>query len=82
MAAGLPIVIPFPIEQYSDNLENTVIFAERNSESFSKKIEMILKDTKKAKELSEKSLIKSGSFDSKIIESREREIYQEILSKK
>ena len=43
---------------------------------------MILKDAKKAKELSEKSLIKSGSFDSKIIESREREIYQEILSKK
>jgi glycosyltransferase involved in cell wall biosynthesis len=79
MAAGLPIVIPFPIEGYSDNLENTVIFAERNSESFSKKIEMILKDSKRSKELSKKSLIKSKNFDSKIIESREREIYQEIL---
>ncbi|RZD45868.1 MAG: glycosyltransferase family 1 protein [Thaumarchaeota archaeon] len=80
MASGLPIVIPFPIEGYSDNLENTVIFSERNSESFSKNLEMVLKDSKMSKELSEKSLIKSKNFDSKIIEDREKEIYQEILS--
>ena len=82
MATGLPIVIPFPNTEYSDNLENTVVFSERNAEAFSKNIEKILKNSDVAKELSEKSINKSKEFDSSIIEKREAEIYEEIVSGK
>ena len=82
MATGLPIVIPFPNTEYSDNLENTVVFSERNAEAFSRNIEKILKNSDVAKELSEKSIKKSKEFDSSIIEKREAEIYEEIVSGK
>ena len=82
MAAGLPIVIPFPKTDYSDNLENTVIFSERNAESFSKNIDKILSDPDMAKELSEKSITKSKEFDSNVIEKREAQLYEEIISEK
>jgi len=82
MATGLPIVIPFPNTEYSDNLENTVVFSERNAEAFSRNIEKILKNSDVAKELSEKSIKKSKEFDSSIIEKREAEIYEEIVTGK
>ena len=82
MAAGLPIVIPFPKIEYSDNLENTVICSERNAESFSKNIDKILSDPDMAKELSEKSITKSKEFDSNVIEKREAQLYEEIISEK
>jgi glycosyltransferase involved in cell wall biosynthesis len=81
MAAGLPIVIPFPKHNYSDNLENTAIFSHTNPDSFSENIKKILDNSEKAKELAKKSLIKSKEFDSTIIEKREAEIYEEIISK-
>lgn len=82
MAARLPVVIPFPENKYSDNLENTVIFSKRNSESFSENIKKILEDSQLAKKLSEKSFKKSKEFDFSIIEKREAQIYEEIMSKK
>ena len=82
MATGLPVVIPFPSNEYSDNLEDTVVFSQRTAESFSKNIGKILLDSQNALELSEKSLKKSKEFDSVVIEEREAQIYEELISEK
>jgi glycosyltransferase involved in cell wall biosynthesis len=79
MATGLPIVIPFPKNEKSLNLENIVIFSERNPKSFAKNIKMILDNDELKRNLSQKSLKKSKEFDYKIVEKREAEIYQELI---
>ena len=65
-----------------DNLEDTVVFSQRTAESFSKNIGKILLDSQNALELSEKSLKKSKEFDSVVIEEREAQIYEELISEK
>ena len=42
----------------------------------------ILSDPDMAKELSEKSITKSKEFDSNVIEKREAQLYEEIISEK
>jgi len=80
MASGLPVVIPFPKVDYSDGLENIAIFSQRNSSSFASNINKILTNPDLQKELSMKSLEKAKDFDNSIIETREAEIYSELLS--
>lgn len=81
MASGLPIVIPFQKDGYSDGLENTVLFSERNPESFHENIKKILNSEKLQQELSIKAKEKSEDFDEKKIEKREAEIYAELIRK-
>ncbi len=81
MAVGLPIIIPFPKEGFSDGLENTVIFSNRDSKSFSENINKLLNDEKMMSKFSKKSLTKAKEFDRKNLEKREASIYSELLKK-
>ena len=78
MASGLPIVIPFQKEGFSDGLENSVIFSERNSIEFHNNIKKILNNQNISHELSINCINKSKDFDGKAIEKREAEIYAEL----
>jgi len=80
MACGLPIIIPFPKQGYSDGLEKTVLFSKPDPASFAHTLNKILKDENLRRELSEKSLTKSKEFDNTIIEKKEAEIYRELLT--
>ena len=79
MATGLPVIIPYPIGNYSDGLEGSAIFSERNHISFVKNIQNVLQDKALQRELSLKSQQKALDFDSKKIEQREMEIYSELI---
>lgn len=79
MATGLPIVIPYPKEGFSEGLENIAVFSEMNEKSFQKNIEMLLKDKNFQEEISKKSVKKSKEFDVTKIEAREAEIYAELI---
>ena len=81
MAAGLPVVIPYPKENYSDGLENIAIFSNRNPDAFYKNIKKLLDDPILQKKISHKSQMKAKDFDSMRIEKRESEIYSELISK-
>ena len=79
MASGLPIVIPHPKEGFSDGLEKVAIFSERTPNSFSKNIHMLLENPDLQKEFSVKSQKKAMDFDMNVIETREAEIYGELV---
>jgi glycosyltransferase involved in cell wall biosynthesis len=81
MASGLPIIIPNLKKEYSEGIEDTVIFSERNPSSFSEKIEKLLNDTDLQKKYGRLSQNKAHMFDSKKIERKEREIYQILIKK-
>jgi glycosyltransferase involved in cell wall biosynthesis len=82
MAAGLPVIIPFPKKGFSDGLDDIAIFSERNSDSFSEKINMLLKDKALRKKYSEKSQNKALDYDISKIEKREAQIYEELIKKR
>ena len=79
MASGLPIVIPYPKEGFSDGLEKVAIFSERTADSFSKNIRMLLENPDLQKKFSVKSQKKAMDFDVNVIETREAEIYGELV---
>jgi glycosyltransferase involved in cell wall biosynthesis len=79
MAAGLPVIIPFPKEGFSDGLDDVAIFSKRNADSFGEKIKMLLNDRELRKKYSEKSQKKALDYDISKIEKREAEIYEELI---
>lgn len=81
MASGLPTIIPFQKEGFSDGLENSVVFSERNPHEFHNNIKKILNNQDICNELSMNCITKSKDFDEKIIEKREAEIYAELIQK-
>lgn len=82
MATGLPVVIPYPKEGFSEGLEETAIFAENNEKSFAEKIQGLLKNEDLREKYSNQSLSKAKEFDSKKIEDREAKIYLELIKGK
>ena len=81
MASGLPIIIPNLKMEYSEGIEDSVIFSERNPSAFSEKIEKLLNNVNLQKKYAQLSQDKAHMFDKKKIEKREREIYQELIEK-
>ena len=79
MAAGLPILIPFPEKNFSEGLEKTAVFTKTNEKSFTENIQKLLKNEDLRKKYSNQSLIKAKEFDSEKIEKREAEIYLELI---
>jgi len=67
-------------KEFSEGLENNVVFTERNPENFAKAIKKVLDDDDLRKELVQKSLEKAKEFDSVVLEKREAEIYKEIIT--
>ena len=80
MATGLPVIIPNPIEGNSEGLDGIAIFSKRDSNSFAININQVLSDNSLYKKLSKASQDKAKEYDSKIIELREMQIYEEIIS--
>jgi glycosyltransferase involved in cell wall biosynthesis len=81
MASGVPVVIPFQKEGFSEGLEKSVIFSERNFIEFHNNIKKILNNQNISHELSINCINKSKDFDEKRIEKREAEIYTELIQK-
>jgi glycosyltransferase involved in cell wall biosynthesis len=81
MATGLSIVIPYPKIQYSDGLEDVVIFSKRDPISFSQNISKVLNDSKLQAKLSLAGQKKARDFDNIIIEKREAQIYSKLVEK-
>ena len=81
MAAGLPVVIPFPKEGFSEGLEKTAIFSKNNVESFTENIQKLLNNEGLREKFSILSLNKAKEFDAQKIEKREAEVYLELLKK-
>jgi len=81
MAAGLPVVIPFPKEGFSEGLEKTAIFSKNNVESFTENIQKLLNNEGLREKFSILSVNKAKEFDTQKIEKREAEIYLELLKK-
>mgnify|MGYP006083797307 CR=1 FL=1 len=79
MAAGLPVVIPPPEEDFSEGLEKTAVFTKNNEKSFTENIQKLLTNEDLRKKYSNQSLTKSKEFDSEKIEKREAEIYSELI---
>lgn len=82
MASGLPVVIPKPpsLELY-DELGEGVILVENKPQAFRKALEEIIGNQDLKVKLSAKVLEKIKSFDGKIMEQKERKIYEELLNK-
>ena len=81
MAAGLPVVIPFPKEGFSEGLEKIAIFSKNNEESFTENIQRLLNNEGLREKFSILSVNKAKEFDAQKIEKREAEIYLELLKK-
>jgi glycosyltransferase involved in cell wall biosynthesis len=79
MASGLPVIIPNLKHEYSEGMNDVVIFSERNPSSFSEKIQKLLDNVDLQKKYARLSQNKAQMFDNKKIERREREIYQELI---
>jgi len=82
MASGLPVVIPKPSSsELYDDLGEGVILVDNKPEAFRKALEEIIDNKDLKADLSEKVLEKIKSFDGKIMEQKERKIYEELLKK-
>jgi glycosyltransferase involved in cell wall biosynthesis len=79
MATGLPVVIPYPKEGFSEGLEGTAFFTKSNEKSFTENIKKLLENVDLREKYSHRSLCKSKEFDSEKIEKRETEIYLELV---
>ena len=77
MASGIPVIIPE--SEDSKELGDSVVFAKRTVEEFTKKIEELLKNKTKRDEYSGKCLETAKKFDISKLEKREAEIYQELI---
>jgi len=81
MATGIPVVIPEPNKEFSDGLENIAVFAKRTPNSFAEKISKLLSNENFYNEVSVKCKNKALEFDQEKIEKREKEIYEELITK-
>ena len=79
MATGLPVVIPFPKEGYSEGLEETAIFSKNNVLAFTNNIKKLLESKDLMEKYSKKSLEKAKEFDIDEIEHKESEIYLKLI---
>ena len=77
MASGTPVIVPE--SEDSRELGDSVVFAKRNVEEFTKKIDELLKNKTKRDEYSVKCIETAKKFDISKLEKREAEIYQELI---
>lgn len=77
MASGTPVVVPE--SEDSKELGDSIIFAERNVKTFTKKINDLLNNKTNREELGRKCKETAKRFDISNLEKREAEIYQELI---
>jgi len=82
MASGLPIIIPKPVSSNEDEeLGDGVILVDNKPEAFNEALAKIISDQLFSDNLSKKTLENIKRFDGKIMEEKERKLYEEILQK-
>jgi glycosyltransferase involved in cell wall biosynthesis len=79
MSAGIPVVIPKSLD--SEELVDAVQFSERNVEGFCKAINQLLENTELKEKFIVKGLQKAQKFDITKLETRESEIYKELIKR-
>lgn len=80
MGCGLPVVVT-KSEKFPTGLENIALSVKRVPEEFSDKINKLLNDSNELERYSKISLKYAKKFDIHSIESRQSEIYHELLDK-
>lgn len=77
MAAGIPVIVPE--SEDSKELGESIIFAERNIEDFTRKINGLLENEKLIEKRGDKCQEAAKCFDISKLEKREAEIYEELI---
>ena len=81
MASGLPVVMSKHDASYSEVIDDAVLFVENSGESFAQAFKKILFDSKYKEELRKKSLDTVKKISGDIMEQKEYELYQHLISK-
>ena len=79
MSCGLPIVISKHSENYSEIIDNSVLFVDSNPESFKTAFQKILSDQEFAYELQRKSLSLVREISGDIMEKKELELFKKLI---
>lgn len=79
MSCGLPIVISKHSENYSEIIDNSVLFVDNNPESFKTAFQKILSDQEFADKLLRKSLSFVREINGDIMEKKELELYKQLM---
>jgi glycosyltransferase involved in cell wall biosynthesis len=77
MSAGTPVVIPKSLD--SEELSDSVVFSERNVDSFYQKINELLENDELRMKCIQNGLKKAQNFDMDKLEKRESELYEELI---
>jgi glycosyltransferase involved in cell wall biosynthesis len=82
MASGLPVVMSKHGEDYSEIIDDVVLFVENDAKRFSEAFKKILSDSKYRENLSMKSLETIKKISGEVMEQKEFELYQELIMNK
>ena len=81
MASGLPAVMSKHDTIYSEIIDDAVVFVENDGKSFADAFKKILSNLQYKKELQKKSLETIKKISGEIMEQKEYELYQSLISK-
>ena len=81
MACGLPIVMSKHSSEYTEIIDDAVMFVENNPESFSKAFSKIFSNPEFKKELENKSLKIISQINGEIMEEKELNLYKSLIEK-
>ena len=81
MASGIPVIVSEPENGDIEEIGDSVIFCKRNPDSFAENIMKILKNRELSEKMTKSSQKILNKFDSNVIESREAQIYLELINK-
>lgn len=81
MASGLPVVMSKHDTSYSEIIDGAVVFVENNGKSFAEAFKKILSDAKYKEELGKRSLDTVRKIGGDLMEQKEYELYQHLISK-
>ena len=81
IASGIPVIVSEPENGDIEEIGDSVIFCKRNPDSFAENIMKILKNRELSEKMTKSSQKILNKFDSNVIESREAQIYLELINK-
>lgn len=81
MASGLPVVMSKHDTSYSEIIDDAVVFVENEGKSFADVFKKILSDPQYKEELRKKSLDTVKKISGELMEQKEYELYQHLITK-
>lgn len=79
MACGLPVVMSKHQSNYTEVIDEAIVFVDNNSKSFADAIRKILSDKKYKEELKKRSQTIIQRISGDIMEQKERELYESLI---